>query len=124
VGARLAPWPQGGGGDRDARTLLALVMAPLLAVLGAGANEALRVTETIRPRLQQLVDQPGAFDSLLRAIPGYHYIEPYRAQILAKAGEIVGSTSAFLFAALSATRARRWSSSFTFSSCSTRCFSS
>jgi predicted PurR-regulated permease PerM len=83
--------------------LLALVMAPLLAVLGAGANEALRVTETIRPRLQQLVDQPGEFNSLLRALPGYHRIEPYRAQILTKAGELVGSTSAFLFAALSAT---------------------
>ena len=83
--------------------LLALVMAPLLAVLGAGANEALRVTETIRPRLQQLVDQPGEFDSRLRALPGYDRIEPYRAQILSKAGELVGSTSAFLFAALSAT---------------------
>lgn len=42
--------------------LLVLVMVPLLAVLGAGANEALRVTETIRPRLEQLVDQPGEFD--------------------------------------------------------------
>ena len=83
--------------------LLALVMVPLLAVLGAAANEALRVTETIRPRLQQLVDQPGAFDSLLRELPGYHRIEPYRAQILTKAGELVGSTSAFIFAALSAT---------------------
>jgi predicted PurR-regulated permease PerM len=83
--------------------LLALVIAPLLAVLGAGANEALRVTETIRPRLQQLVDQPGEFDSRLRALPGYHRIEPYRAQILTKAGELVGSTSAFLFSALSAT---------------------
>jgi predicted PurR-regulated permease PerM len=83
--------------------LLALVMAPLPVVLGAGANEALRVTETIRPRLQQLVDQPGELDSRLRAIPGYHRIAPYRAQILIKAGELVGSTSAFLFAALSAT---------------------
>jgi predicted PurR-regulated permease PerM len=83
--------------------LLALVMAPLLVVLGAGANEALRVTETIRPRLQRLVDQPGELDSRLRAIPGYHRIAPYRAQILIKAGELVGSTSAFLFAALSAT---------------------
>jgi predicted PurR-regulated permease PerM len=83
--------------------LLALVMAPLLVVLGAGANEALRVTETLRPRLQQLVDQPGELDSLLSAIPGYHRIAPYRAQILLKAGELVGSTSAFLFAALSAT---------------------
>ena len=83
--------------------LLALVMAPLLAVLGAGANEALLVTETIKPRLQQLVDQPGEFDRRLRALPGYDRIQPYRAQILTKAGELVGSTSAFLFAALSAT---------------------
>ena len=82
--------------------LLVLVMAPLLAVLGAGANEALRVTETITPRLQQLVDQPGEFDSRLRALPGYDRLEPYRAQILTKAGELVGSTSAFLFASLSA----------------------
>jgi predicted PurR-regulated permease PerM len=39
----------------------------------------------------------------LRALPGYSFIEPYRAQILTKAGELVGGTSAFLFAALSAT---------------------
>jgi len=83
--------------------LLVLVMAPLLAVLGAGANEALRVTETIGPRLQQFVDQPGEFDSRLRALPGYDRIEPYRAEILTKAGEFVGGASAFLFAALSAT---------------------
>ena len=83
--------------------LLVLVMAPLLAVLGAGANEALRVTETIKPRLEQLVDQPGEFDRRLRALPGYDRIEPYRAQILTKAGELVGSASAFLFTALSAT---------------------
>ena len=83
--------------------LLVLVIAPLLAVLGAGANEALRVTETIGPRLQQLVDQPGEFDSWLRTLPGYDRIAPYRAEILTKGGELVGSTSAFLFAALSAT---------------------
>jgi predicted PurR-regulated permease PerM len=83
--------------------LIVLVMAPLLAVLGAAGTEALRVTETITPRLQQLIDQPGALDSLLRTVPGYDRIEPYRAQILTKAGELVGGTSAFLFAALSAT---------------------
>jgi predicted PurR-regulated permease PerM len=83
--------------------LLVLVMAPVLVVLGAGANEALRVSETIRPRLQRLVDTPGEFDSRLRALPGYERIEPYRDQILTKAGELVGATSAFLFSALSAT---------------------
>jgi predicted PurR-regulated permease PerM len=83
--------------------LLALVIVPLLAVLGAGANEALRVTGTIRPRLQQLVDQPGEFDSRLRTLPGYDRVAPYRGQILTKAGELLGSTSTFLFAALTAT---------------------
>jgi predicted PurR-regulated permease PerM len=83
--------------------VLVLVIAPLLAVLGAGANEALRVTETIGPRLHQLADQPGEFDSRLRVIPGYDRVEPYRAQILTHAGELVGSTSAFLFSVLSAT---------------------
>lgn len=83
--------------------LLGLVIAPLLAVLGAGANEALRVAETIRPRLEQLVDQPGEFDSRLRSLPGYDHIAPYRAQILTTAGDLLGGTSAFLFAALSAT---------------------
>jgi predicted PurR-regulated permease PerM len=83
--------------------LLVLVIAPLLTVLGAAANEALRVTETIGPRLAQLVDEPGEFDRRLRALPGYDRVAPYRAQLLTKAGELVGSTSAFLFAALSAT---------------------
>ena len=83
--------------------LLTLVMAPLLAVLGVGANEALRVTETIRPQLEQVVQRPGEFNRRLRGLPGYHYIEPYRAQIFTKAGELVGSISAFMFAALSAT---------------------
>jgi predicted PurR-regulated permease PerM len=83
--------------------LIALVMAPLLGVLGAGANEALRVTETIRPTLERVVERPGEFNRRLRMVPGYHYIEPYRAQIFTKAGDLVGSTSAFMFAALSAT---------------------
>ena len=83
--------------------LVTVVIVPLLAVLGAGANEALRVTETIRPTLERLVDRPGEFNRRLRVLPGYHYIEPYRAQIFIKAGELLGSTSAFMFSALSAT---------------------
>ncbi len=83
--------------------LLVLVMGPLLAVFGAGANEALRVTENVRPHLERLVDRPGEFNRWLRLVPGYDYIEPYRAQIFTKAGELLGSMSAFFFAALSAT---------------------
>jgi predicted PurR-regulated permease PerM len=83
--------------------LLTLVLGPLLAVLGAGANEALRVSEIVRPHLERLVERPGEFNRRLRVVPGYHYLEPYRAQIFIKAGELLGSTSAFAFATLSAT---------------------
>jgi predicted PurR-regulated permease PerM len=83
--------------------LLTVVIGPLFAVLGAGANEALRVTETVRPTLERLVEQPGEFNRRLRALPGYNFIRPYRAQIFSKAGELLTGTSAFIFSALSAT---------------------
>jgi predicted PurR-regulated permease PerM len=98
--------------------LLVLVMAPLLFVLGAGATEALRVTETIRPRLQQFVDQPGEFDRRLQGLPGYRYIEPYRA------ASCWGRRARSSSPRSRRRRARPPSSSFTSSCCSTRCSSS
>jgi predicted PurR-regulated permease PerM len=83
--------------------LVTLIVGPLLAVLGAGAREALRVSEVARPQLERLVQRPGEFNRRLRAVPGYRFIEPYRRQIYLKAGELVGSASAFIFGALSAT---------------------
>jgi predicted PurR-regulated permease PerM len=49
------------------------------------------------------VERPGEVNRWLRVVPGYHYIEPYRPQIVTKAGELLGSASAFIFGALSAT---------------------
>ncbi len=83
--------------------LLVLVIAPLLAVAGAVANEALQVNETILPRLQRLVDEPGEFQRRLRPYLGYEFIRPYRTQILTKAGTLVAGAGAFVFEALSAT---------------------
>jgi predicted PurR-regulated permease PerM len=82
--------------------LLAVVVTPLLFVAAAVANEALRINETIQPRVAQL-SEPGAIDRLLRGLPGYAGIEPYRDQILARAAELVGSAGGFVFNALSAT---------------------
>ena len=82
--------------------LLALVVIPLMGVAGAVANEALRINETIRPRLEQL-REPGAVDRWLQVLPGYSLIAPYRDQIVARAGEVVGSFGGFVFNALSAT---------------------
>jgi predicted PurR-regulated permease PerM len=82
--------------------LLALIVVPLLFVAGAVANEALRINETIRPRLEQL-REPGQIDRWLRMLPGYQHVEPYRAEIVNRAGELVGSTGGFVFNTLSAT---------------------
>jgi predicted PurR-regulated permease PerM len=83
--------------------LLVGVIVPLLMVAGAVANEALRVNDTIVPRIQQLVDEPGEFERRLRPLPGYNLIRPYQSQILTKAGELIGSAGAFVIAAVSAT---------------------
>jgi predicted PurR-regulated permease PerM len=83
--------------------VLTLILAPLLAVLGAGANEALRMTESVGPRLTQLIKEPTVVEAQLQRVPGYAYVAPYREQILTKLGELVGGASAFLFDVLSAT---------------------
>ena len=83
--------------------LLVLVIAPLLMLAGAVANEALRMNETIGPRLQRLINEPGEFERRLRPFLGYDFIRPYRNHILTKAGELVGTAGVFVFGTLSAT---------------------
>lgn len=83
--------------------LLVLVVGPLLAVLGAVAAEAQRIQESVLPRLQRLIDEPGEIERRLRLLPGYDLVAPYREQILARAGELVGGAGRFVFDALSAT---------------------
>ena len=82
--------------------LLALVVTPLLLVAGAVANQALRINETIGPRIAQL-QQPGELDRWLRRTPGYKYVEPYREEIITRAGQLVGSLGGLVFNAFSST---------------------
>jgi predicted PurR-regulated permease PerM len=82
---------------------IVLVVAPLFIVLGAATNEALRVSESVRPAVERLIAQPSIFDDYLRALPGYEMIEPYRDQVLLRAGEVIGGLGTYLFEILSAT---------------------
>jgi predicted PurR-regulated permease PerM len=103
---RVVRWSGGRSALAAAGTLLLallLVLAPLVAALGAAAGEALRMTETVGPRVAQLVKEPSALEGHLASLPGYTYVAPYREQILTKASELIGSVGAFLFDALSAT---------------------
>ena len=83
--------------------LIVLGLGPLLGVLAAGASQALHLTDSVRPRLTQLINEPSLVDAHLRGLPGYRYIEPYRGEILTKVGELIGGASAYLFEVLSAT---------------------
>jgi predicted PurR-regulated permease PerM len=83
--------------------ILTLVMVPLLIVLVAGANEAVRITQSFGPRLKELVNRPDGLEGWLQALPFYATVEPYQDEILARAEQLVGSTGALLFGALSAT---------------------
>src|SRR5262245_32769007 len=87
--------------------LLALVVGPLMAVLGAVANEAQRLNQTLIPQVHELVNEPGELERLLGRLPGYSsYIAPHRAEIITKAGEFVGAAgSQFLDLVSSMTRA-------------------
>lgn len=82
--------------------LLVLVIAPLLAVLGVVAAEALRISDTLAPQFVELVNDPDAAGLRLRALPGYSLIAPYEATLLARAGELVGSAGTYVFEAASA----------------------
>lgn len=82
--------------------LVLLIVLPLGAVLGVVAAQALRVSETAIPWVQQRLTEPGALDRLLASLPFQAQIEPYRELLLTKAGEAVGSAGALLFQSVSA----------------------
>ena len=83
--------------------VLVLVLGPLLIVLIAGANEAVRMTQSFGPRFKELVSQPGGLEAWLRALPFYSTVAPYQDEILAQAEQLVGSAGALFFGAISAT---------------------
>jgi predicted PurR-regulated permease PerM len=83
--------------------VLVLVLGPLAAVLAAGANEAINLGQDFGPRLRQLAVEPGSFLERLQDLPGYTWLEPYRGEIITKAGELIGQTGTLLFSAFSAT---------------------
>jgi len=83
--------------------LIALVIIlPLAALLGIVANEAVKVATATKPWVQRQIAQPDAMFNFLKAIPFIDKIEPYRSQVLSKAGEMVVIVSNFLIEKLRA----------------------
>ena len=85
--------------------VLVVIVVPLALVLGLVASEALRLSTAVAPRVQELVANPSQLPTLLARLPFYEYIVPYRAQILARAGELIGNLGNFAVGSISATTA-------------------
>ncbi len=84
-------------------TLLVVVM-PLIAIGGLVVGQAAAVSDNVRPIIDKSVNSPTYLDQQLRRLPGYDaYLQPYRKQILTKAGEVVQSMGTFLMSSLSST---------------------
>lgn len=73
-----------------------VILLPLAGLLGIITSQAIKVGETVKPWVEQQLSEPDAISSAIKSIPFIDKIEPYRNQILKKAGEMIGSVSGFL----------------------------
>jgi predicted PurR-regulated permease PerM len=85
--------------------VLCVIVVPLALVLGLVASEALRLSTAVAPRVEDFVTHPNQLPTLLEKLPFYEHIAPYRAQILARGGELVGNLGRFAVSSISATTA-------------------
>ena len=83
--------------------LLLLVILPLSGFIGVVAAQALELSETVMPWVQQRIEDPSSlYLSLPSWIPFQDRIQPYTQQIAGKLGEAAGTIGKFLFDSVSA----------------------
>ncbi len=83
--------------------MFVLIVGPLLGVVSLVVSQAASITENIRPVVERTINEPTYLDRVLRDLPGYDYVAPYRQQILTTAGNVVNSIGGFLVSSLSNT---------------------
>jgi len=108
----LVKMTRGSEGISAVLTILAtvcLIIVPAIFFVGMLANQALNVSESVGPWVQEQVDNPGSiglrFGNWVRSFPVVGELIPPRELILGKLGEITGRIGGFLVSGLaSATR--------------------
>ena len=96
---RLERWFGGRRGLASMATIVLIVIVvilPLGGLLGIVTSQAIKVGEAVTPWVAKRLSQPDEITQALKSLPFYDRIEPYRNQILTKAGELVGYLSGFL----------------------------
>lgn len=95
------------GGRRNLASLVTIlfvvfiILVPLGVMVGIITSQAIEVGKAVRPWVQQKLSEPDMLSEMLKSLPFYGQIEPYRNLILQKAGEMVGGLSHYLINSLS-----------------------
>ncbi len=77
-------------------TVLLLIVIPLTGFLGIVASQAINVSQSVTPWVEQQVSQTDQLDELLSRLPLYDRWEPYRDVVARKVGEFAGNVGTFL----------------------------
>jgi len=76
--------------------IVCVILVPLAGLLGIVANQAVKVAEVAKPWIERQISEPGTLSQSLQSLPFYETFEPYRNQILSKAGELAGGIGGFI----------------------------
>ncbi len=82
--------------------VILLILIPFSVLVGIILAQAVKVGQSVTPLVQRLANEPVLFENYLEKIPYYEQIIPYKASIIQKAGEFVGSLSNLLVESLQA----------------------
>lgn len=73
------------------------IVIPLSGFLGVVVSQAIQVSQSVGPWVEQRLENPDdQLDQWLQRIPFADRLQPYRAQIEAKIGELAGQAGTFL----------------------------
>lgn len=81
--------------------IIFVVLVPLSGLVGIIATQAVKIGTVAKPWMEQQFSTTGALSQFLQSLPFYETIEPYRNQIIEKAGKFAGSMSIFIIDKLS-----------------------
>ena len=96
----LTGWCRGRKSLASLMTLLLIflmIFLPLAGILGIVAGQAISISQSVKPWIEQWINTPSAFNEAFQRLPYHDLIYQYQSTILQKAAELVGSVSSFLF---------------------------
>ena len=79
------------------------IVVPLIGLLSIVVAQAVDVSQTAVPWIEQQLANTSDLDLLLERLPFWDVVAPYRDQVFQKAGEIVSTVGSFLVGSLAAT---------------------